>query len=74
MIPKKKQIVKTPKDYRSISLTSCLAKLNEKLIRKRLVTYLEKNYISIKQQSGFRQLRQTKDKEKDLGLFLLQMI
>jgi hypothetical protein len=61
MIPKKVKNSSNPKDYRPISLTSCLAKLCEKLILQKLNSFLEKNKIIIKQQSGFRKHRQTKD-------------
>lgn len=61
MIPKKQINSCNPKDYRPISLTSCLAKLSERLIMIRFKEFLDKNKITIKQQSGFRQKRQTKD-------------
>lgn len=61
LIPKKTGKSKNPKDYRPISVTSCLGKLAEKLIRTRLGKFLEDNDLIIKQQSGFRNLRQTKD-------------
>jgi hypothetical protein len=50
-----------PKDYRPISLISCLAKISEKLIALRLKKFLKVDKIIIKQQSGFRNNRQTKD-------------
>lgn len=40
--------------YRPISLTSCLAKLKEKMINKRLKWYLERNGYIPKWQAGFR--------------------
>ncbi|CAF1064073.1 unnamed protein product, partial [Brachionus calyciflorus] len=61
MIPKKKHRSPDPKDYRPISLTSCLAKLAEKLVYSRISNFLKSNNIIITQQSGFRQKRQTKD-------------
>jgi hypothetical protein len=61
MIPKKGANSSDPKDYRPISLTSCLAKISEKLIALRLKKFLKVNKIIIKQQSGFRNNRQTKD-------------
>jgi hypothetical protein len=61
MIPKKKSNSTDPKDYRPISLTSNLAKLTEKLMSIKLKEFLKKNNIIIKQQSGFRANRQTKD-------------
>jgi hypothetical protein len=59
MINKKVKNSRNPKDYRS--LTSCLAKLCEKLIASKINDFLFKENIIIKQQSGFRKLRQTKD-------------
>jgi hypothetical protein len=61
MIPKKKNNSSNPKDYRPISLTSCLAKLAERLMLIKFKEFLDKNKIIMKQQSGFRQKRQTKD-------------
>jgi hypothetical protein len=61
MIPKKTLNSKDPKDYRPISLTSCIAKLCERLILKKLNEFLENKGLIIKQQSGFRRQRQTKD-------------
>ena len=70
MIPKKNVELDNPKSYRPISMTSCLAKLCEKLILNRIKKFLKENNIIIKQQSGFRAHRQTKDNL----LFLLQKI
>ena len=61
MIPKKVVKSNNPKDYRPISVTSCLGKLTERLLRTRLYDYLNKNNLLIDQQSGFRKYRQTKD-------------
>jgi hypothetical protein len=61
MIPNKQHNSSNPKDYRPISLTSCLAKLAERLMLVKIKDFLDKNKIIIKQQSGFRQKRQTKD-------------
>jgi exonuclease III len=61
MINKKVINSSNPKDYRPISLTSCLAKLCEKLIARKINDFLTKEKIIIKQQSGFRSFRQTKD-------------
>ena len=61
MIPKKKSNSSDPKDYRPISLTSNLAKISEKLMGLKLKEFLKMNKIIIKQQSGFRECRQTKD-------------
>jgi hypothetical protein len=61
MIPKKQNNSSDPRDYRPISLTSCLAKVAERLMLTKIKEFLDKNKIIIKQQSGFRQKRQTKD-------------
>ncbi|GFS27136.1 LINE-1 retrotransposable element ORF2 protein [Elysia marginata] len=45
--------------YRPISLTSCMCKLMERMINKRLVWYLEKHNILMDEQAGFRQFRST---------------
>ena len=50
-----------PNSYRPISLLSCLGKLIEKIMNKRLVDFLEENNLIISQQSGFRARRGTKD-------------
>ena len=60
MIPKKNRS-SDPKDYRPISLTSCIAKLAEKLVYSRISDFLKANNIIITQQSVFCQKRQTKD-------------
>jgi hypothetical protein len=61
MIPKKQNGKNDPKNYRPISITPNLAKLNEKIVNKRLKRFLETKNILAKIQSGFRQHRQTKD-------------
>jgi hypothetical protein len=70
MIPKKNNDLQNPKSYRPISMNSCLSKLCEKLILNRVKNHLKINNILIKQQSGFRQHRQTKDNL----LFLIKKI
>ena len=47
--------------YRPISMTSCIARLFERVILQRLKKHLDQNNILIKQQSGFRRGRQTRD-------------
>ena len=54
MIPKKSDDKKDYNNYRPISQTPCLAKLFERMIAKRLNTFLKKNNIIINCQSGFR--------------------
>jgi hypothetical protein len=61
MIPKKVAKSNNPKDYRPISMTSCLGKLAERLLRTRLYDYLNKNNLLIDKQSGFKNHKQTKD-------------
>ena len=60
MIPKKGD-QQNIKSYRPISSTPCLMKIFEKIISERLKTFLKDKNILIKQQSGFRDNRQTKD-------------
>jgi len=61
MIPKKNKNSSNPKEYRPISMTSCIAKLAERLILSKMREFMDKNNIIIKQQSGFRKQRQTRD-------------
>jgi hypothetical protein len=61
MMQKKVANSNDPKDYRPISLTSNIAKIAEKMIAFKLKDFLKNNNIIIKQQSGFRNNRQTKD-------------
>jgi hypothetical protein len=60
MIPKKGDSW-NPKNYRPISITSCLHRLFEKVILNRLESCIDANNILTKYQSGFRHSRQTKD-------------
>lgn len=45
--------------YRPISLLSCLSKIYEKIIHKRLINYLEENNIIINEQFGFQKNKST---------------
>jgi hypothetical protein len=69
MIPKKGRS-DNPKDYRPISLTSSIAKLCEKAVVHRFKAHLAEKKVILKQQSGFRTHRQTKDNL----FFLIQKI
>ena len=60
MIPKKGDKANI-KNYRPISSTSCIMKLFEKIIHKRITNFLTLNNVIIRQQSGFRSHRQCKD-------------
>lgn len=61
MIPKDNNKLNDPSFYRPISLTSCLGKLVEKVIQRRLYGYLESMQLISAQQSGFRKYRRTSD-------------
>lgn len=61
MIPKKADNKADPKNYRPISLTNCLARLCERFVLEEIQEHLKNEKIIIKEQSGFRVKRQTKD-------------
>ena len=61
MLPKKTDDTSSPLNYRPISLTSCLGKLFERIMCKRLYDFLNENHILIDEQSGFRRHRRTAD-------------
>lgn len=50
-----------PTNYRPISLTCTMCKLIEKIINARLMWFLEKRELIVKEQNGFRQNRSTLD-------------
>jgi hypothetical protein len=60
MIPKKGD-PKDIKNYRPISITPVLMRLFEKIILARIQVFIEKNNLIVKEQSGFRRRRSTKD-------------
>jgi len=77
MIPKKPNDSHNPDNYRPISVTNSMCKLTEKLIKNRLVHYLETNNLITKFQSGFRANKCTIDnvfyfKQKCLEAFSLK--
>lgn len=61
-------------NYRPISLLPTLAKVIEKIINKRLKTYLEKHNILSPNQHGFREHRSTLDAVKQLTSFLVDKL
>ena len=61
MIPKKNDALNNPNNYRPISLTNCLARVCERALLIKINEHLKRNKIIVKQQSGFRANRQTKD-------------
>jgi hypothetical protein len=66
----KKDDKSDPNNYRPISLTSCLGKLIERVINKRLYNYIESKNLFVPQQSGFKKKRRCADNL----LFLTQKI
>lgn len=51
----------SPSNYRPISLLTTLSKITEKVINKRLISYLENNNLLANNQYGFREKRSTND-------------
>ncbi|GBN26992.1 RNA-directed DNA polymerase from mobile element jockey [Araneus ventricosus] len=60
-IPKVGKDPQNSSNYRPIALTSCLCKLMERMVNKRLVYILEKKNVLSKFQSGFRYGHSTED-------------
>ena len=60
-IPKPGKNHTDPTNYRPIALTSCLCKLFEKMINKRLIEFLENHKLLSRLQCGFRKNRSTID-------------
>ena len=52
MIPKKDNDKTDPNNYRPISVTSCLGKIFERVMTKKLVIFLEMNSLLLHFQSG----------------------
>jgi hypothetical protein len=61
MISKKDGMCSDPEKFRPISLTSCIGKLVERLIKARLNYFLESNSLISTKQSGFRNNRGAAD-------------
>ena len=61
MINKTIDELSNPNNYRPISLTKCIGKLMEKMIKNKLVFFLNKHKILSDFQSGFREKRNTTD-------------
>jgi hypothetical protein len=61
MLLKSGQDGKIVSSFRPISMTPCIARLFERLILSRLHKHMKSNNILVKNQSGFRKNRQTKD-------------
>jgi len=59
--PKKEGMSSDPEKFRPICLTSCLSKLDKRLIKTRLYSFLESNNLISSQQSGFRNNRGAAD-------------
>ena len=62
LIAKRGQNKNSNDGYRPISLTSCIAKLMERILKNRLVDWCNENNIISAFQSGFRRNRSTNDK------------
>ena len=69
-IPKPNKDHSNPSNYRPIALTSCLCKLMEKLVNKRLMWYLESEKCLSDLQCGFRKNRSTVDHLVRLEFFI----
>ena len=61
LIPKPNKDTKFAKNYRPISLLSCVGKVLERIIANRLSTYLEENGMFAVTQSGFRRKHMTSE-------------
>ena len=60
-VPKKGKDKKNPCSYRPISLLSCVGKLLERMINRRLINHLEGNNVLSPTQTGYRKHRSTED-------------
>lgn len=69
-IPKPGKDHSSPENYRPIALTSCLCKLFEKMINRRLIEFLENKKLLAHVQCGFRKNRATIDHLVRLDTFI----
>ena len=60
-VPNKGKDKKNPRSYRPISLLSCIGKLLERMINRRLINHLESNSVLSPTQTGYRKHRSTED-------------
>ena len=60
-IPRKGKDKQDPSSYRPISLLSCVGKLLERIINKRLKSHLESNSVPALTKTGYRQFYSTED-------------
>ena len=60
-VPKKGKDKKNPRSYSPISLLSCVGKLLERMVNRRLINHLESNNVLSPTQTGYRKLRRTED-------------
>ena len=61
LIPKKGKDKKNPRSYRPTSLLSCVGKLLERMINRRLINHLESNNVLSPTQTDYRKHRSTED-------------
>ena len=52
---------KNPHSYRLISLLSCIGKLLERMVNRRLINHLESNNVLSQMQTGYRKFRNTEE-------------
>ena len=60
-VPKKGKDKKNPRSYRPISLLSCVGKLLERMVNRRLINHMESNKVLSPTQTGYREYRGTED-------------
>ena len=66
-VPKKGKDKKNPCCYRPISLLSCVGKMLERMVIRRLISYLEGNSVLSTTQTGYRKFRSTEDQHASLA-------